>query len=73
MSDHFVDPEYQPFHVHDPLGGTPHMEDELQYRHVEHSGRNVNLNDEQFARSYPTTPAPSSKLHDFPDHYGNSI
>jgi hypothetical protein len=59
MSDHFVDPEYQKRHFHDPMGGTPHLEDEDDYRR-QHLGRDVNLSDLLFEESYPTKVAPES-------------
>lgn len=52
MSDHFVDAAYQKVHKHDLLGGTPHLEDEDDYRR-EHMGRNVNLSDRQFPPTVP--------------------
>jgi hypothetical protein len=57
MSDHFVDAAYQKHHVHNPLGGTPHLEDEDNYRR-KHMGRDINLSDLLFAESYPTNVAP---------------
>lgn len=53
MSDHFVDPAYQKKHFHDPMGGTPHIADEDEYR-WEHKGRHVVLSDLLFEESYPT-------------------
>jgi len=54
MSDHFVDAEYQKKHHHDPMGGTPHIEDEDDYRYKTHPGRHTLLSDKQFEQSYPT-------------------
>ena len=58
MSDHFVDPEYQKRHFHDPTGGTPHLEDEDDYRR-QHMGRDANLSDDQFEKTYETVVSPS--------------
>ena len=70
MSDHFVEAAYQPKHHHDPMGGTPHMGDELRYRLIDHRGRNCNLDDRQFAEKYPTG-TPSKKRNDFdPEMFG---
>ena len=57
MSDHFVDPEYQKKHSHDPMGGTPHIPDEDEYR-KKHIGRHTNLSDLLFEVSYPTNVSP---------------
>ena len=66
MSDHFVDAAYQKKHHHDPMGGTPHLEDEDGYRR-EHIGRDVNLSDTQFEGSYPTN-VPSESIVTRPKH-----
>ncbi len=72
MSDHFVDAAYQKKHYHDPLVGTPDMKGELEYRLIEHRGRNSNLDDRQFAGQYPTG-TPSKKRNDFdPEMFGVS-
>lgn len=72
MSDHFANAEYQKKHYHDPMGGTPHMKDELGYRLVDHRGRNANLDDRQFADTYPTG-TPTKKRNDFdPEMFGIS-
>lgn len=49
MSDHYFKQ-----HEHDPMGGTPHLEDELNYRLGEHHGRDTVLSDLQFEESYPS-------------------
>ena len=50
MSDHYFKE-----HSHDPMGGTPHIEDELNYRLGEHLGRDTVLSDLQFQDSYPSS------------------
>ena len=73
MSDHFVDAAYQPKHYHDPLGGTPHMGDELKYRLEKHYGRDCNLSDIQFEDSYPANDPGPRKRNDFdPEMFGVS-
>lgn len=57
MADHFVDAAYQAKHKHDIMGGTPHLEDEDNYRR-KHMGRDVNLSDNQFEDSYNTVVSP---------------
>ena len=70
MSDHFVKASYQPKHYHDPLVGTPDMKGELEYRLIEHRGRNCNLDDRQFEENYPTG-TPSKKRNDYdPEMFG---
>ena len=59
MSDHFVDAAYQKKHHHDIMGGTPHLEDEDDYRR-EHIGRDIHLSDDQFEKTYFTEVDPAS-------------